>query len=54
MRQQTLAKMTRERLVRERSERKLEKKYAAAADCEARADESTPAALEDSAALDES
>jgi hypothetical protein len=37
--QQTFAKMTRERLVRERRERKLEKKHAAAAERKARAAE---------------
>ena len=36
-RQQTMAKMTRERAVRERRERKLEKKYAAAAERKAKA-----------------
>lgn len=37
-RQQTYAKMTRERLVRERRERKQEKKHAAAAERKARAE----------------
>jgi hypothetical protein len=36
-RQQTFAKMTRERLVRERRERKLEKRHAAAAERKAQA-----------------
>jgi hypothetical protein len=47
-RQQTFAKMTRERLVRERRERKLEKKHAAAAERKAQAEGSTPVAIEDS------
>jgi hypothetical protein len=52
-RQQTFAKMTRERLVRERRERKQEKKHAAAAEREAQPDESTPVALENAeSALD--
>jgi hypothetical protein len=47
-RQQTFSKMTREREVKERRARKLEKKYAAAAERKAQADVSKPVALEDS------
>jgi hypothetical protein len=47
-RQQTLAKIARERLVRERRKRKQDKKQAAAAERDAPADESMPVALEDS------
>jgi hypothetical protein len=47
-RQVTMAKMAREREVRERRARKLEKKHAAAAERKARADESTLGPLEDS------
>ena len=53
-RQQTMAKLTRERAVREKRERKLEKKRAAAAARKARAEggELDPSAeVEDSAAL---
>ena len=46
-RQQTMSKIARERLVRERRERKQEKKHAAAAERKARADESASEALED-------
>jgi hypothetical protein len=53
-RQQTMSKIARERLVRERRERKLEKKHAAAAERKARADEGTSGALEDAeSAVDE-
>ena len=41
-RQQTQAKMTREREVKERRARKLEKKHAAAAERKAKADDATP------------
>jgi hypothetical protein len=48
-RQQTMAKMTRERTVKERRERKLEKKQAAAAERHAKAAEGTlPAPVADS------
>ena len=47
-RRQTFSKMTREREVKERRERKLEKKYAAAVERRAQADESSPVTLEDS------
>jgi hypothetical protein len=51
--QQTFAKMKREALVRERRERKQEKKHAAAAERKAQPDESTPVALENAeSALD--
>jgi hypothetical protein len=46
-RQQTFAKMARERLVQERRERKQEKKRAAAAARKARAEEGTPHAPQD-------
>jgi hypothetical protein len=47
--QQTFAKMTRERLVRERRERKQEKKHAAAAERKAQAAENMPPRLDESA-----
>jgi hypothetical protein len=47
-RRQTFSKMTREREVRERRERKLEKKYAAAVERKAQADATSPVTLEDS------
>jgi hypothetical protein len=47
-RQVTMAKMARERDVKERRARKLEKKHAAAAERRARADESTLGPLDDS------
>ncbi len=40
-RQQTMAKMARERLVKERRERRLEKKHAAAAERKAKAEAAT-------------
>ena len=40
-RQQTMAKMARERLVKERRERRLEKKHAAAAERKAKAEGAT-------------
>jgi hypothetical protein len=43
-RQQTMAKMARERAVKERRARKLEKKQAAAAERRAQANDSTPSA----------
>lgn len=46
-RQQTMAKMARERTVRERRERKLEKKQAAAAERKAKADGTAPAVEEE-------
>jgi cell division protein FtsB len=46
-RQQTMAKMARERTVRERRERKLEKKQAAAAEKKARAAGDLPAGGEE-------
>jgi hypothetical protein len=46
--QQTFAKMTRERLVRERREKKLEKKHAAAAERKAQAAEGLATPFDDS------
>ena len=46
-RQQTMAKITRERMVRERRERKQEKKRAAAAERKAQAAETMPTTLDD-------
>jgi hypothetical protein len=48
--QQTFAKMTRERLVRERREKKLEKKHAAAAERKAQA-EGLPTPIDNSGSL---
>jgi hypothetical protein len=48
--QQTFAKMTRERLVRERREKKLEKKHAAAAERKAQA-EGLPTPIDSSGSL---
>jgi hypothetical protein len=45
-RQQTFAKLTRERLVKERRERKQEKKHAAAAERKAQREGTTPASLD--------
>lgn len=57
-RQQTFAKMTRERLVRERRERKQEKKHAAAAERKARAEGDVDALIDgassDASALESS
>ena len=50
-RQQTMAKITRERAVREKRERKLEKKRAAAAERRAKAD-GTWVPLEDAESVD--
>jgi hypothetical protein len=47
-RQQTMAKVTREREVRERRARRLEKKHAAAAERKARAEGATPPTSEES------
>jgi hypothetical protein len=49
--QQTFAKMTRERLVRERREKKLEKKHAAAAERKAQAAEGPFTPLDNSGSL---
>jgi cell division protein FtsB len=52
-RQQTMAKLTRERAVKERRERKLEKKRAAAAERRARADGTWIPPDSDDVAVDE-